>query len=203
MDHSPEETSVATITLLESRLRRIEHVLHGGPRDVQLPAQPTVEALADLERRFHALVSGVRVYAELLKIYQAYPSLFQAPPAGVPPTQLDTDAIRATVLSYASAFSTTASGLNATIRDMPVPDTGLSAQLVELVPRMEALEHRQRAMEADVAELRSRSERVVRQHYERQALASSKFVAHVEARFERVEGRVRRLERERKEAAEV
>lgn len=68
MEHSPEETSVATIELLESRLRRVEHILYGSAKNADVWARPVVESLAELERRFASLVSGVRVYAELLKI---------------------------------------------------------------------------------------------------------------------------------------
>lgn len=72
-----EQTSQATLELLESRVRRVEHLLYGGntPEDTHaLPAKPTVDALADLERRFSSLVSNVRVYAELLKICTSIPA---------------------------------------------------------------------------------------------------------------------------------
>lgn len=106
------------------------------------------------------------------------------------------------MLSYASAFPATASALSAALNDTPVPETALSAHLVGLVPRMESIDASQRALDAEIAQLRSRSERLVRQHYERRALASSKAMANVEARFERVEGRVRRLEKEQKADAD-
>ncbi|ERS96927.1 hypothetical protein HMPREF1624_06254 [Sporothrix schenckii ATCC 58251] len=194
-----EQTNQATLELLESRVRRVEHLLYGDdgntPKDADsLPAKPAVDTLADLERRFASLVSNVRVYAELLKIYKSHPSLFQAPPADVPPTQLDRDALRAVVLSYASAFPATASALNAALVDTPVPEAALSAQLVGLVPQMEALAQSQKQLDAEVAGLRGRSERLVRQYYERQALGASNVVASVEARVERAEGQIRRLE---------
>lgn len=68
------QTSQATLELLEARLRRVEHLLYGGSSaepgavPTTFTATPTVESLADLERRFASLVSNVRVYAELLKI---------------------------------------------------------------------------------------------------------------------------------------
>ncbi|CAK7236212.1 hypothetical protein SCUCBS95973_009531 [Sporothrix curviconia] len=200
---SLEETSQATLELLEARLRRAEHLLFGiePGHDTQPAVKPAVDGLADLERRFSSLVSNVRVYAELLKIYKAYPSLFQAPPADVPPTQLDPGALRATVLSYASAFPATASALNAALVDTPVPEAALSAHFVGLVPRMEALLATQKQLDAEVAGLRGRSERIVRQYYEQQALGSAKAVARVETRLERAEGRVRRLETEAQKAA--
>ncbi|CAK7203626.1 hypothetical protein SEUCBS139899_006364 [Sporothrix eucalyptigena] len=200
---SMEHTSQATLELLEARLRRVEHLLYGTEPDVDTPPapKPAVDGLADLERRFSSLVSNVRVYSELLKIYKMYPSLFQAPPADVPPTQLDTDALRAAVLSYASAFPATASALNAALVDTPVPEASLSAHLVGLVPRMELLLEKQKEIDGEVSSLRSRSERLVRQYYEQQALGSAKVVARVETRVERAEGRVRRLETEAQKAA--
>ncbi|CAK7245574.1 MAG: hypothetical protein STHCBS139747_007158 [Sporothrix thermara] len=200
---SLEATSQATLELLEARLRRAEHLLLGIEPDADTPpaVKPAVDGLADLERRFSSLVSNVRVYAELLKIYRAYPSLFQAPPADVPPTQLDTAALRATVLSYATAFPATASALNAALVDTPVPEAALSAHLVSLVPRMEAMLANQRQLDAEVASLRGRSERLVRQYYEQAALGPAKAVARVETRLERAEGRVRRLETAAQKAA--
>ncbi len=224
------ETSEVTLELLESRLRRIEHVLHGSDTAAIAAATgppvspPTVEALADIENRFSGLVSDVRVYAQLLKICasipravepkarlsnmflhfldNACPSLFQAPPPQEPPIQLDSDAILATVLSYSSSFPTTAAGLNAALVDIPVPDAALSAQLVALVPRMQSLQESQRALDREIAELRHRSECVVRKYYERHALATANVVASVETRLERAEGRVRRLEKEARTAAD-
>lgn len=84
--------------------------------------------------------------------------------------------------------------MNAALVDTPVPEAALSAQLVRLVPRMEALAASQKQLDNEVASLRGRSEKLVRQYYERQALGASKVVANVEARVERAEGRVRRLE---------
>lgn len=119
----------------------------------------------------------------------------------MPPTQLDTDDLRATVLSYASAFPETASALNAALVDMPIPDTSLSAHLVGLVPRMETALTTQKILDAEVADLRRHSERVVRQYYEQQALGTAKIIARVETRLERAEGRVRRLETEAQKVA--
>ncbi|CAK7272831.1 hypothetical protein SEPCBS119000_005330 [Sporothrix epigloea] len=193
-----KQKSQVTLELLEARLRRAEHLLYGIEPDhsAQPAATTAVDGLAELERRFSSLVSNVRVYAELLKIYKLHPSLFQAPPAGMPPTQLDTDALRATVLSYASAFPATASALNAALVDTPVPDTSLSAHLAGLTPRMEAMLATQKLLDTEVAGLRRRSERLVRLYYEQQALGSAKIMERMESRLERAEGRVRRLETE-------
>lgn len=66
---SLDKTSLATISLLESRLRRIEHILY-GPSDppTQAPSSSATASLAQLEHRFNLLIRRFRVYAELLKI---------------------------------------------------------------------------------------------------------------------------------------
>jgi len=69
MDDTLDKTSLATISLLEARLLRVENIIYGLS---DAPAQPSNESvstsLADLERRFAALIRRTRIYAEILKI---------------------------------------------------------------------------------------------------------------------------------------
>ncbi|KAK3695751.1 nuclear distribution protein [Podospora appendiculata] len=197
MDDTLDKTTLATISLLEARLLRIEHVLYGpSPPRSKSAAESASASLADLERRFAVLIRRYRVYAEILKIYKAYPSLFQPPaPDSPPPTELSAEALRATVLSYAASFPSTASALTAITSDTPVPDPKLSAELASLVPRMKGVEATQLAQEADIAELRARSERVMRAWYEGTVLRYGDFMAGVEGRFEKLERAVRRTEK--------
>jgi hypothetical protein len=99
------------------------------------------------------------------------------------------------VLASASAFPATASALTA-VSDCPVPDPAQSAALVALAPRMRGIEATQLAQAAEAAELRALSEDVLRRWYEYGVVESSRFVADVEGRVEKVERRVRRAERE-------
>lgn len=214
MDNTLDQTTLSTISLLEARLLRIEHILYGQSEAVlQPPSEPASTSLADLERRFSLLVRHVRVYSELLKICayplafscydfpltsytdKAHSSLFQPPSADSPPTELSPEALRATVLSYASSFPPIASALTAVTSDTPVPDPKLSAELASLLPRMKAVEATQLAQEADIAELRARSERVMRAWYEGRVLRYGQFVADAESRFEKAETAVRRAQR--------
>lgn len=69
MDNSLDKTTLATISLLETRLHRIEHILYGSsevPREYH--GKSAAESLVDLERRFHQLIGMYRVYTEILKI---------------------------------------------------------------------------------------------------------------------------------------
>lgn len=203
-----DRTTLQTISLLEARLLRIEQILYGS---TSVPAARSTgdgdsasESLADIERRFTNLISRFRVYADLLKLYRTHPTFFQAPTAtDPPPSQLDTSALRATVLSFASAFPSTVSALTAVTSDTPIPDPKLSAGLVALLPRMKGIETTQLAQEAEIAELRDRSERVVRKWYEERVVGYGGFIADVEGRVERVERKVRRAEALREKEGEV
>ncbi|KAI7782705.1 hypothetical protein LA080_013041 [Diaporthe eres] len=205
-EQSLDRTTLATISLLEARLLRIEQILHGsksGP--VPKPAgDSVVESLANLERRFATLISRFRVYADILKLYRTHPSFFQSPTPDDPaPSQLETAALRAIVLSFASSFPSTVSALTAVTSDTPVPDPKLSADLVALLPRMKGVEATQLAQEAEIGELRDRSERVVRKWYEERVVGYGSFVADAEGRVESVERKVRRAEALRDREAEA
>jgi hypothetical protein len=69
-EQSLDRTTLATISLLEARLLRIEQILHGSNSvSATRPAgDSAVESLANLERRFATLVSRFRVYADILKL---------------------------------------------------------------------------------------------------------------------------------------
>lgn len=70
---SLDETTLSTLSLLEARLLRLEHLLYGQKASPSL-AQDDAAAphMADLERRFSMLISKVRVYGELLKICMSH-----------------------------------------------------------------------------------------------------------------------------------
>ncbi|WYZ39593.1 hypothetical protein EsH8_III_001507 [Colletotrichum jinshuiense] len=203
MDTSLDNTTLSTISLLESRLLRIEHLLYGPT--AASPASHTdsaVETVEDLERRFNHLLSHIRVYGELMRIYNSHPSLFQPPPLSEPPTQLAPEAIQATVLAAAASFPATASSLTS-VNDCPIPEPSQSAALASLIPRMRGIEATQVAQEAEMTELRARSEEVLKTWYQQGILGVSEFVADIEGRVERVERRVRRAEREKVDAAAI
>jgi hypothetical protein len=68
MESQMDATTLATLSLLESRLVRIEHVLNGSFPDQTAEKLAVEPRLEDVDRRLAALVSRVRVYGELLKI---------------------------------------------------------------------------------------------------------------------------------------
>ncbi|KAG7416031.1 hypothetical protein Forpe1208_v005951 [Fusarium oxysporum f. sp. rapae] len=191
-----DETTLSTLDLLESRLLRIEHLLYGQNQSPALAQdQSAASQLNKLERRFSMLLSDVRVYHELMKIYRAHPDFFHSADPSEPPSQLDIDALQSIVLASASAFPTTLSSLTA-IKDSPIPDPADSAALVALQDRMRAIEATQIAQAAEMADLRQRSEVAVRSWYETGILDNSKTMASLESRVKVVERQVRRAERE-------
>ncbi|KAI1324571.1 hypothetical protein F5Y16DRAFT_302244 [Xylariaceae sp. FL0255] len=192
MASSLDDTTLSTISLLESRLSRIEHALY-GPTTPQTKTS-AVRGMQDLEHRFSKLVQHIRVYGDLLKLYKAHPTLFQPPPAAQPPPELSQEALRSIVLSAASSYPAAASALTA-MSDAPIPDPAHSASLAALTPRMKAIEATQLVQAAEIADLRTRSEIAVRQWYQHDVMGYSNFVAGVEGRVERVERTIRRLEK--------
>lgn len=70
MEDSLDQTSLSTISLLESRLLRIEHLLRGSssPSTNAPEDASALQRMGDLEKRFSMLISRIRVYGELLKI---------------------------------------------------------------------------------------------------------------------------------------
>lgn len=227
MDSTLDNTTLSTISLLEARLLRVEHLLFG--HTVQQPKVPAIRSMQELERRFGTLLQRVRVYGELLKLCMTFlptsravassrttcylprlfntnvssvdksqPTFFQPPPASEPPSKLPLESLRAIVLAAASSYPATASALTA-ISDTPVPDPAHTASLASLLPRMKGIEATQMAQAAEIAELRARSEAVVRHWYERDVMGYSGFVAGVEGRVEMAERTVRQLEKLRSE----
>ncbi|KAG6040820.1 hypothetical protein E4U41_006991 [Claviceps citrina] len=75
MDNPLDQTTLATISLLEARLLRIEHVLYGqtAPSHPAGPADSAILRMKHLERRFSMMISHIRVYGELLKICESLP----------------------------------------------------------------------------------------------------------------------------------
>lgn len=105
-------------------------------------------------------------------------------------------------MSSAPSYSSTLSALIA-IKDSPVPDPSESAALIALKDKMKSVEALQLAQEADIAQLRARSEVALRQWFEGDQLRKSDLLAVVEGQFERVERAVRRKERDIQRAAQV
>jgi hypothetical protein len=76
MDNSLDETTLSTISLLESRLLRVEHLIYGpSATPPRSEGQSVATSLADLDRRFASLLPRIRVYGELIKLCTLYDEL--------------------------------------------------------------------------------------------------------------------------------
>jgi len=64
------------------------------------------------------------------------------------------------VLAHASLFPETASRLSS-LKTLPIPDASVSAQLVDLQPRIQSAHQVHKRQEAEIAELRARSAKLV------------------------------------------
>ncbi|KAH8201833.1 hypothetical protein TruAng_004007 [Truncatella angustata] len=199
-----DDTTIQTLSYLESRLMRIEHILYGhAAHSSNIDALPNVQ---NLEHRFAQLTQRFRTYGELLDISNrnsqdnAHPNLFSAPSTdAVAPPELSTAALAQMVLASSSLFPSTASALNA-ISDTPVADPALSANVISLLPRMRAVEATQKAQAAEVAELKRQSELLIRRWYEQGVVGYGDFVADTEKRLGRAERAIRRAEKVREDA---
>lgn len=78
------------------------------------------------------------------------------------------------------------------IRDVPIPPTELSAQLIDLQPRIAKVEALQAVQNSDIAELRARSAAVIQRWYTLDILQAGESWAELESRVEQVEQKVRR-----------
>lgn len=120
-----------------------------------------------------------------------YPDIFQSIGAAELPTTLDSSSLLSIVLASASAYPATASRLTS-ISDLPIPAASLSAQLIELQPRVARTEALQMAQSADMAELRQRTAAVLQRWYAVDVLGAGESWAELEGRVRHVEQRIRR-----------
>jgi hypothetical protein len=209
MENTFDKTAVETIDLLEARLRRIEYAICGEVDEATISTnnQSASKRLAELEHALNQLASKSRVVQDLLKLREylrmlgrthyrlftdaRHPDLFQSLHSDDLPTTLDTASILSIVLASASSYPSTASRLTS-IRDVPIPPAELSAQLINLQPRIAKVEALQASQNADITELRERSAAVIQRWYTKDVLGAGEIWAELEGRVAVVEQKIRR-----------
>ncbi|CAG8975343.1 hypothetical protein HYALB_00005673 [Hymenoscyphus albidus] len=193
MENSFDKTATETIDLLEARLRRIEYAVCGHIDQATLETQKdsATKRMSDLEQSLHQLASKSKVIQDLLKLHSKHPDLFQQISPNEVPTTLDTSSLLSIILASASSYPSTASRLTSVV-DTPIPPTRLSAQLIDLQPRIAKIGTLQASQSAELAELRERSATAIQQWYAINILQSGDLWAEIEGRVGQVEQKVRR-----------
>ncbi|KAG8422801.1 hypothetical protein J3459_010020 [Metarhizium acridum] len=224
MDNTLDQTTLATINLLESRLLRLEHLLHGPAASLPHVYQDSAaQKLKDMERRFSMVVSHFRVYSELLKICQCCTETARyhvIHSTDIKPRQVQSGPFPrpGRLCTAIPAVKRTQFNLSyylrrlpipqlylpyTAIQDSPIPDPSESASLIALTNKMRAIEATQIAQLAEIAELRRRARTVIRLGTRTGVLNNSQSLADVETRVERIEKQIRQRERALEDAKQI
>ncbi|KAK0836376.1 hypothetical protein LTR03_013735 [Friedmanniomyces endolithicus] len=191
---SSKQTTADTPALLDERLRRVNYALHGDSevRDSEQTPRSAIARLRALERTLAQLLARSPAAAEVLALQKAHPSLFHPHPSNLPST-LPPSQVAALILAHSQLYTSVSANLTQ-LQDTRVPDPAGTVKFVDLAPRIEKARVRQEKQAREVAELRSRSARVVEQWLEVGMLGMSERWAEWEERLREVEIVVRRRE---------
>ena len=193
---SSQQTTAATLALLDERLRRVNYALHGdsevGDSDPSQTPRSAIARLRALERTLAQLCVRSPATAEVLALQKAHPSLFHPHSSNLPST-LRPSQLAALILAHSQLYTSVSANLTQ-LQDTRVPDPAGTVKLLDLAPRIEKARVRQEKQAREVAELRARSARVVEQWLEVGMLGMSERWAEWEERLREVEIVVRRRE---------
>lgn len=192
MSSAFDSIALESLSLLEARLRRIEYAILGHV-DEEASAESNrasaAEQLSTLEQSLAQLTSSSDTLRNMIELHEKYPDLFHAPTADGASINLDTATILSIVVSSASLYSTVASRLTS-MADIPVPSADLSAQLIELQPRISRIEAIQVSQYLELLHLRERSALLVEMEYTKNVLHLGDAWATMETRIKRVERKI-------------
>ncbi|KAL8748343.1 MAG: hypothetical protein Q9184_007374 [Pyrenodesmia sp. 2 TL-2023] len=226
------ETALTTLDNLQYRLRRLEYFISGSDDAQEPLAAVVSKGreynitsrLAKLERTLHSISEDSPIVQELLQLGMAhkilpqawplaiiltsaleaaYPTLFHPASSNLDtiPSTLSTEEIAAIVTAHAPLYPLTASRLTS-IRDINIPSSSFSTQLIALQPRLAQLAKLQDMQSQEMAALRARSTKAVQRWYELGVLGQGECWAEWEGRMEECEKKVRRLEGGRRKEIE-
>ncbi|PWW74105.1 hypothetical protein C7212DRAFT_346758 [Tuber magnatum] len=176
MANTLDKVAEETVRSLETRLRRIEFVLSGTSEDPisdlfalrNAGRENSVHArLAALEHDLAKLCKKSTAVKEMIDLHRNYPEIFKTHPhatSSSPSSTLTPSEKLSTVLTAAPSIHTTSSQLTS-IRDTPIPDPNVSADLIALIPRINRAEVVQQTQAREIAELRRRSAALLERRY--------------------------------------
>ncbi|RPB05214.1 hypothetical protein L873DRAFT_1825368 [Choiromyces venosus 120613-1] len=170
-----DKVAEETIHSLETRLRRIEFVLSGTSEDPiselfalrNAGRENSVQArLAALEHDLEKLCRESSTVKEMIDLHKNYPEIFKTHHHATSPSSstLTPSEKLSTVLTAAPSIHATSSQLTS-IRDTPIPDPNVSADLIALMPRVNRAEVVQQTQAREIAELRRRSAALLERWY--------------------------------------
>ncbi|RKF81197.1 putative nuclear distribution protein ro10 [Golovinomyces cichoracearum] len=193
MAHSFDVTALETINFLEERLRRIQYSIFGHTDGAYKSDEISIaEKLLEIEQSFNRIVSNSKIMGDLLKLHSAHTRLFQTSQFDNIRTDLDTASVTSIVMASAALYPQTASRLTS-IFDLPIPPAELSAQLIELQPRISKIESIQANQKLEIVELQARSAALIEKWYMTNILQAGEAWAALETRLRQVEQKIRRV----------
>ena len=197
------ETAKQTVWMLEERLRRLDYVLTGHVNDDIMgssPDKPQASALTrlmTLERTLSALTAKSHAVSDVLALQKKFPDLFHPASGSDVSTTLPPASLASLVLAHARLYSGISARLTQ-LQDTSIPDPAASTKLIELRPRLEKVQSKQREQAIQVADLRVRSAQAVETWYEGGILGMGERWADWEERLRDAEILVRRREAAKK-----
>ncbi|GAB7357321.1 hypothetical protein MBLNU459_g8281t1 [Dothideomycetes sp. NU459] len=202
----PQDPALEMLQSLEQRLRRIDFLLHGDNQDTlsgtlsgdaAVPPSDSSRSIASrlqsIEQSLQAVVAQSKAAAELLRLQNKHPDVWEDSTAPTHPVDMSDSALTTLVLSHIPSYHTTAARLTS-LSDLPVPNASSSASLIALKPRVQNALQRQEQQQQMVSELRQRSVEAIGRWYELGIVSMGDCWSEWETRLLSAESQVRRAE---------
>ncbi|KAI7197515.1 hypothetical protein D0869_00293 [Hortaea werneckii] len=202
-----QKTAADTLALLEERIRRIDHLLHGRTTlpsslhetDPDSPPTSATARLRKLERSLASLLDRSPAAHQAIALQKSHPHLFSSNPTT--PTDLPTFTLATLVLAHSHLYTNLSTQLTQ-LQSTPLPDSTPLTHLIDLQPRITELQTKQKTQAQELADLRSRSALAVEKWYTDGVMEMGEQWADWEERVREVEILVRRREAARRREEE-
>lgn len=122
-----------------------------------------------------------------------YPELFAPATEDQTPSTLDESVLTSIVLAHTSTFTEVLARLNL-VKELPIPPASLSAELIELQPRLDRARERQETELQRITDLRVRSARLLERWLQEGILGRGQVWAECQERVMALERKLRRAE---------
>ncbi|GAB1741706.1 hypothetical protein NU219Hw_g7119t1 [Hortaea werneckii] len=202
-----QRTAADTLALLEERIRRIDHLLHGHTtlnsslheNDQDSPPSSATARLRKLERSLASLLDRSPAAHQAIALQKSHPHLFSS--TSTTSTDLPTSTLATLVLAHSHLYTNLSTQLTQ-LQTTPLPDSTPLTHLIDLQSRINKLQTKQHEQAQELADLRSRSALAVEKWYTGGVMAMGEQWADWEERVREVEILVRRREATRRREEE-